>query len=378
MLLEKRYEPKDLASFIRLGNNVKSLQVLSVEQEERFYPAFELSASVFEKSYAGQSLERVEELAAFGGRLVELPKKHTLVPQRHVPAETRKEAEKWKGEIEKRAAELKKELQLKFDVLMEEKRREYVDSKSEKPRARMAGIDADVARLQEALNSDIDAVGDLEKLHKELKKEKAKKSRLITTESRIKVKKQKVVTIRRKIEQLHIDRKALEEKLHEIERLEKERFHDALAAVKSKSSHSIEGWLVEVVYRARITINGREHYGDVRWSAYTGEGTWGRCSTCSAALEAGSACACGNLMCNRHLAYCKACLEPACKDHRNLCYICNSTFCARHSIKCELCGSVACTSHGGACSICSRKVCSNCSQKKGILKRELVCRSCSG
>lgn len=377
MLLEKRYEPKDLASFARLGNNVKSLQVLSVEQEERLYPAFELSASVFEKAYAKQSLDRVEELAAFGGQLIGLPQ-HTLVPQRHVPVEVRKDAEKWKSEMERRAAELKKELQLKFDILMEEIRKEYIDSKSEKPRAKIAAIDSDIAKLQEALNAEIDAVGDLEKLYKQLKKEKAKKSRLITTESRINAKKQKVVSTRRKIEQLHVDKKALEEKLREMERTEKERFHGALASVKSKSSHSIEGWLVETVYRARMTVNGKEHYGDVRWSAYTGEGTWGRCSTCSAALDAGSACTCGSLMCNRHLAYCKACLEPACKDHRSLCYICNSTFCARHNIKCELCGSVACTNHGGMCSICSRRVCGNCSQKKGIIKRELVCRSCSG
>ena len=165
----------------------------------------------------------------------------------------------------------------------------------------------------------------------------------------------------------------------EIAEDEKERFHAALGEVKSKSSFAITGWLVETVYRARIIVNdGKEHYGDVRWSAYTGRGTWGRCSTCSVALEEGSACACGNLMCNRHLAYCKICLEPACKDHRALCYICNSTFCARHSIKCELCGSVACAGHSGACSVCSRKVCERCSQKKGIIKRELVCRSCSG
>jgi hypothetical protein len=28
--------------------------------------------------------------------------------------------------------------------------------------------------------------------------------------------------------------------------------------------------------------------------------------------------------------------------------------------------------------VCSRKVCANCSQKKGLIKREIVCRSCSG
>ena len=377
MLVEKKYEPKDLATFIKLGNNIKSLQVLSVEQEERLHPAFELSVSVFEKTYARQSLDKVEELAAFGGQLIRLPQ-HTLVPQRNVPAEVREDAEKWKGEMERRTAELKKELQIKFDVIMEEKRKEYIDSKSEKPRAKIANIDSDIARLQEALNLEIDGARNLEKLYKELKKEKAKKSRLITTESRISAKKQKAVSTRRKIEQLHVDRKALEEELREIERAEKERFHDALAGVKSKSSHSIEGWLVETAYRARIAVNGKEHHGDITWSAYTGEGTWGRCSKCSTPLEAGSACACGNLMCNRHLAYCKACLEPACKDHRSLCYICDSTFCAHHSLKCELCGSVACTGHGSTCSVCSRKVCVNCSQKKGIIKRELVCRSCSG
>ena len=378
MLLEKRFEPKALASFILLGNNVKSLQVLSAEQDERFYPVFEISASVFEKAYARQSLDRIEELAAFGGQLVRLPEEHALVPQRHVPAGVRKDAERWNGEIERRTAELRKGLQAKFDVIMEEKRKEYVEAKSEKPRAKIAAIDASMARMQEALNADIDAAKDQEKLYKALKKEKAKKSRLISAENRMEARKQKILSARRKIEQLHTDKKALEEKMAEIERDEKERFHAALADVRSKSSFSIEGWLVETIYRAHIAVNGKEHHGDVLWSAYTGEGTWGRCSTCSSALQAGSACSCGSLMCNRHLAYCKTCLEPACKDHRALCYICGSTFCARHSIKCELCGSTACSGHGGACTICSRKVCANCSQKKGIIKRELVCKSCSG
>jgi hypothetical protein len=376
MLLEKRFEPKALASFIRLGNNVNSLQVLATEQEERFYPVFEISASVFEKAYARQSLDRIEELAAFGGRLVKLPE-HALVPQRRVPASVRREADEWNGEIERRTAELRKDLQAKFDIIMEEKRKEHVEVKSEKPRAKIAAIDASMARMQEALNADIDAVRDQERLYKALKKEKAKKSRLISAENRMEAKKQKILSSRRKIEQLHTDKRALEEKLAEIERDEKERFHAALADVKSRSSFSIEGWLVETVYRARIAVNGREHYGDVRWSAYTGEGTWGRCSTCSAALPSGSACSCGSLMCNRHLAYCKTCLEPACKDHRALCYICSSMFCARHSTRCELCGSIACSDHGGTCAVCSRRVCVNCSQKKGIIKRELVCRSCS-
>jgi hypothetical protein len=376
MLLENRFEPKALALFIRLGNNVKSLQVLSAEQEERFYPVFEISASVFEKAYTRQSLDRTEELTAFGGQLVKLPE-HTLVPQRHVPADIRKQAEEWKSEIERRTAELRKNLQAKFDVIMEEKRKEYVDAKSEKPRAKMASLDASMARMQEELNAGIDAARDHERLYKELKKEKAKKSRLISVENRMEARKQKIISARRKIEQLYTDKKALEEKLAEIERDEKGRFHAALVDVKSKSSFSIEGWLVETVYRARIAVNGKEHYGDVKWSAYTSEGTWGRCSTCSVALQAGSACSCGSLMCNRHLAYCKTCLEPACKDHRALCYICSSTFCARHSIKCELCGSHACSGHSGTCTMCSRKVCANCSQKKGIIKRELVCRSCS-
>jgi hypothetical protein len=30
------------------------------------------------------------------------------------------------------------------------------------------------------------------------------------------------------------------------------------------------------------------------------------------------------------------------------------------------------------CTMCSRKVCNNCSQKRGLIKREIVCRSCSG
>ena len=377
LMLDKKFEPQNLASFIKLGSNVKAARVLSVELEERFHPVFELEASVFEKTYAKQSLDRVAELAAFGGELIRLPE-HALAPQRHVPAEARKEAAQWKGEIEKCVQELRKELEAKFDVIMEEKRKENVELKSEKPRARIASIDESAARLQEALNADIDAVKAGEKLYKELKKEKVKKSRLISVENRTDAKKQKILLTRRKAEQLHTDRKALEEKLREIEREEKERFHDALAQVRAKSSHSVSGWLVETVYRASVLVNGKEHHGDVQWSAYTGRGTWGRCSTCSAALESGSACSCGSLMCNRHLAYCKSCLAPACKDHRALCYICDSIFCAQHSIKCEPCGRAACSGHSGTCAMCSRKVCANCSQKKGLIKREIVCRSCSG
>lgn len=382
-LLEKRFAPEKLASFIKLGNNVKSVQVLSVEQEEEFHPVFGLAASVHEKAYAKQSLEKLEELAAFGGRLV--PAGELLAgvgeggggepaPQRPVPAKAREEAEGWHGEIERRAADLQQELRAKFDVIMEEKRKENVEAKSEKPRSKIAAIDASAARLQAALNADIDAVKAGEKLYKELKKEKA---RMMSVENRVEAKKQKVLATRRRIEQLHIDRKALEEKLRQIEKEEDERLHEALARIKSESSFSVQGWLVETIYRARVVINGgSEHYGDVRWSAYTGEGTWGRCSACSVALQSGSACSCGNLMCNHHLAYCRSCLEPACGLHRALCHVCNSTFCARHSIKCELCGKSACTGHGGVCSVCSRRACSDCSQKKGLIRRELVCKSC--
>ncbi len=377
MQLAKNFEPKDLQNFIRLGNNVRSLRVLSTEQEEILHPVFELGASVFEKTYAKQSLDKLEELAAFDGRLLPLPE-HRLTSQRPVPAESKHEAQVWKGELERRTSELKRGLEAKFDIIMEEKRLEHLADRQARPREKIADIDSDIAKLREALEAEEKAIKDSEKLYKQLKKEKAKKSRLISVDNRIGTKKHKVETTRRKIEQLRTDRRALEEKLLEIAEEEKERFHDALAQIKSKSSFAITGWLVETMYRARYVVNdGREHYGDVRWSAYSGKGTWGRCSTCSVALEEGSACVCGSLMCNRHLAYCKQCLEPACKDHRALCYICNSTFCARHSIKCELCGSVACTGHGGACSKCSRKVCANCSQKKGIIKRELVCRSCS-
>ncbi|AIF85572.1 putative ATPase [Candidatus Nitrososphaera evergladensis SR1] len=376
--LERKFEPKNLQSFAKLGNNVSSIKVLSTEQEEVFHPVFELSASVFEKGYARQSLDKLEELAAFESQLVPLPAAHTLAPQRAVPAEARRKAEeKWNGELEKRTATLKADLQAKFDVIMEEKRVEHIAEKQARPKAKIANIDASIARLQEALNAELDSIKDQERLYKQLKKEKAKKSRLISAENRIETKKQKAVATRRKIEQLHTDRQALEDKLAEIEEEENEKFHDALSQVKSKSGFAVTGWLIETVYRARITVNdNKEHAGDVRWSSYTGRGTWGRCSVCSVPLESGSACNCGNLMCNHHLAYCKACLEPACMDHRALCYICNSTFCARHSAKCELCSLSACTSHSGACSVCNRKVCSNCSQKRGLIKREIVCRSC--
>lgn len=381
LMLEKKFEPKNLSSFIKLGSNLKAVKVISAEPEERFHPIFELNASIFEKGYVRQSLDKIAELAAIGASLVELPE-HTTTSRRVVPAETRKKAELWKGEIKKAVIAMEKELKHKFDILIEEKRKENIASRSEKPRAKIAAIDANIAHLQKSINVDIDTVKEYEKLLKQLKKEgkkkKSLKARVISIENRIETKKQKIISTRRKIEQLHADKKMLEEKLKEIEHDEKEKFHHALGNIRSKTGSGIAGWLVETVYRAQIIVNNsKEHYGDVTWSAYTGQGTWGRCSSCSVALAEGSTCSCGNLLCSSHLAYCKICLEPACAEHRALCYICTSTFCSAHYVRCELCRRPACTDHSGACSMCNRKVCSNCSQKKGLIKSKVICRSCS-
>jgi hypothetical protein len=383
LLLEKKFEPKSLSTFVKLGSNLKSVKVLSSESEERFYPIFELNVSVFEKGYAKQSLDKIVERAAFVDGLVELPE-HTITSHRLVPAETRREADRWKGEIQLTVNGMEKELKHKFDILIEEKRKEKIASNSEKPHAKIADIDADAAKLQLSINTDIDTVKEYEKLYMQLKKASKKKRslkvRMISTENRIETKKQNIVSTRRKIEQLQTNRKALEGKLQQIEQDEQEKFHQALGSVKSKTSSGVTGWLVETVYRARIIVNdSKEHYGDVVWSGYTGQGTWGRCSSCSVALEEGSACSCGNLLCTTHLAYCKMCLEPACREHRSLCYICNSTFCAAHYVRCEICRSSACAGagHSGTCSICNRKVCSNCSQKKGLIKSKIICRGCS-
>lgn len=381
LMLEKKFEPKNLSSFIKLGSNLRSVKVLSSEPEEKFYPVFELNASVFEKGYVKQSLDKIAEIAAFGDSLVELPE-HTITSHRLVPAETRREAELWKGEIKKAVNAMEKELRHKFDILIEEKRKENIAARSEKPRSKIVDIDANIAQLQQSVNTDIDIVKEYEKLHKQLKKESKKKknlkARMISVENRIETKKQKIVSTRRKIEQLHTNKKSLEEKLREIEHDEEEKFHHALGNVRSKTGSGVTGWLVETVYRARIIVNdSKEHYGDVMWSAYTGQGTWGRCSSCSVALTEGSTCSCGNLLCSSHLAYCKFCLEPACAEHRALCYMCTSTFCTAHYVRCEICRRPACTDHSGACSICNRKVCSNCSQKKGLIKSKIICRGCS-
>ncbi len=381
LLLEKQFEPMNLSSFIKLGNNLRSVKMLSSESEERLYPVFELNASVIEQGYAKQSLDKTVERAALGGSLIELPE-HTITSHLPIPAETRMEAEIWRGEIQKAVSSMEKELRHKFDILIEEKRKENIASRCDKPRAKIADIDANFAKLQQSINTDIDAAKEYEKLYKQLKKESKKKKnfkvRMISTENRIETKKQKIISTRRKIAQLHANRKVLEDQLVEIEHEEEEKFHQALGNVKSKTSSGVTGWLVETVYRARIIVNdSKEHYGDVMWSSYTGQGTWGRCSSCSVALDEGSVCSCGNLLCSTHLAYCRMCLEPACKEHRALCYICSSTFCAAHYVRCEICKSPACVSHSGACSICNRKVCSNCSQKKGLIKSKIICRGCS-
>ena len=381
LLLEKKFEPANLTSFIKLGSNLKAVKSLSTEPEERFHPVFELSASVFEKSYVKESLDKTLELTIIGNGLVELPE-HTITWRRTVPIKTRKEAEIWKGEIQKSVIAIEKELRHKFDILIEEKRKESIAAKSEQPRSKIADIEANIARMQQVINSDIDSVKEYEKLYKDIKKESKKKktlkARLISLENRIDTKKQKIISTRRKVEQLHANMQSLNDKLNEIEQEEEDRFHDALGNINSKTGFAIIGWLVETIYRSRILVNdSKEHYGDVMWSAYTGEGTWGRCASCSLPLAEGSACSCGNLLCSSHLAYCKKCLEPACAEHRSICHLCDSTFCTKHYVRCEICRFPACTDHSGICSICNKKVCNNCSQKKGLIKSKIVCRSCS-
>lgn len=381
LLLERKFEPKNLSAFIKVGNNLKSVKVLSVEPEERFSPVFELSVSVFEKGYVKQTLDKIIELAAFENELVEVPENHSITSRRIVPTEDRNKAGMWKGDIQEAINEIEKALRHKFDILIEEKRKENIASRSEKPMAKIADIKASVARLQQSINTEIESVKEYEKLYKQLKKESKKKktlkARLISVENRIETKKQKILSTRRKIEQLYVNQKALGEKLQEIEKDEEEKFHHALGNIKVKTNYHISGWLVETIYRARILVNdSKEHYGDVIWSAYTGKGTWGRCSSCSVPLAEGSTCRCGNLLCSIHLAYCKICLEPACTEHRALCNICSSIFCALHHIRCEICRSTACTGHSGVCSVCNRKVCSNCSHKKGLIKTKIICNGC--
>jgi hypothetical protein len=382
LLLAKKFEPSNLRSFIRLGSNLKSLKVLSAESEERFYPVFELGASVFERSYAKQSLDKVVELAAFDGELIEIPKEHSIVPQRSVPLDTRGEAGLWRGELQKAVSKMEEELRQKFDILIEGKRKENIDTRGAKPQAKIAEIDWSIPGLHKAIKSDTEVVKEYEKLYKELKKESKKKkslkARLVSTTNKIETKKQRILSAERKIEQLRSNRKFLEETLEVIEEEEEEKFHLAVGNINSKTDYRVTGWLVEVVYRARITVNeGKEHYGDVAWSSHTGNGTWGRCSACSVALVEGWVCSCGSLLCSDHLAYCKICLEPACVEHRAICHICGSTFCVAHKIRCEICRAPACSNHSGICSVCNRKVCGNCSQKKGLIKSKIICSACS-
>jgi uncharacterized protein DUF87 len=381
LMLERKFEPKNLSTFIKLGDNLKSIKVLSAEPEERYYPIFELNASVYERDYVEQSLDKIVERAAIEDNLIELPD-HKITSHRLVPADTRSEAERWKGKIQQAANGIEKELKDKFDILIEEKRKANIASESEKLLAKIVDIDMNLATLHQLVNADVDTTKEYQKLYKQLKKESKKKKslkvRMISTENRIETKKQKIVSTKRKIEQLQTNKSALEEKMHEIERNEEEKFHRALISVKSKTSYRITGWLIETVYRARIIVNdSKEHYGDVMWSAYSGHGTWGRCSKCSVALEEGSVCSCGNLLCNTHLAYCRICMEPACAEHRALCHICTSTFCAAHYVRCEICRSPACSEHSGVCSNCNKKVCSDCSHKKGLIMSKIICHGCS-
>ena len=377
LLLPSRFKPENLAGFIKLGNNLKSLKVLSSSSEEKLHPIFELKVSISEKSYAKQSLEKVTELCEIEGELLELPTDYSPTKSRAVGSLLRAEARQWEGQLSKRLLQIKSDLEQSFDILLEERRRENISERSARPKKKIADLESKQMQIEEAIRTDEEAATSFARLVKEAKKNKSK-ARVISLESRIAGKKQKVSAGRRRLGQIREDRRALEQEIRDIESDEKTRFHTALCAIKSKSGYSITGWLVEVTYRARILVNDlREHGGDVQWSAFTGRGTWGRCFSCSVGLSEGSTCACGNLMCNSHLAYCKFCLEPACKDHRLLCYICNSIFCTQHSGICEICRSPACLSHSATCSVCNRHVCNNCSTKKGIIKREVLCADCS-
>ena len=378
LLLDKKFEPSNLASFIRLGNNVKELKVLSVEPEEVLNPVFRIELSVYEKTYSKQSLEKTIEVCAMDGGLVAIPESHSVTFSRHVSNSDTSNAAKWNAEVTKLAKESEKELATKFDILIEEKRNENIASRSEKPKSRIAELNAKQLAAEDAIKDDEAFIKSSEKLCKEYKKEKKSKARIISLENKIELKRQKMRARQRDIDSLKANRKAQEELLSEIAKDEEEKFHKALPNVKSKMDFEVSGWLVETFYRAQVLINNeKEHYGDIRWSSYSGQGTWGRCSACSVALVEGSACSCGNLLCHSHLAYCKECLEPACKEHRRSCNICNSVFCAAHSAICEICRLAACLNHGGTCEICSRKVCVNCSKRRGMFKRELVCVDCS-
>lgn len=378
--LAKKFQPDRIASFIKLGNNIKSVKVLSSEAEQAYHPIFAINVSVFEKKYCKQSLEKSAELCVLEEELVPLPAQddYSVAPRRPVPDQFASDAARWQPEVTKAAEEIKRELRAQFDIIVEEKRKDNIASRSSAPKSKIAAFQARISKYTDASSADREAVRDLEKLYKEKKKTGTKAS-LIALENRINSKKRQIQATLRKIEQLSVDKKAMEEQIAEIEREEERRFHDALPKIQDEIETRISGWLVETIYRARILVNGsKEHHGDVVWSSYTGLGTWGRCSACSVALEDGSACACGNLMCHSHLAYCKQCLEPACSDHRLRCDTCNSIFCAGHSLRCEICKAGACYTHGGVCSQCSRKVCSaTCSKRKGLFKKEMTCVDCS-
>src|SRR5205807_4884530 len=135
---------------------------------------------------------------------------------------------RWKSEIQKAVNAMEKELKHQFDILIEEKRKENIAVMSEKPRAKIADIDANLAKMQRSINADIDNVKEYEKLYKELRKESKKKkiikARLISTKNRIDTKNQKIVSTRRMIEQLHTNKNAIEDNLKEFEQTENERF----------------------------------------------------------------------------------------------------------------------------------------------------------
>jgi hypothetical protein len=390
LMLENKYRPENLSQFIQLGNNLRSLKVLSVESFEKYHPIFEIKASIFEKKYSKQSLDKIVEYAGFeeekGKNLIPIPEEHSIVSSRYVPEETRSGTELWKGQIQNVIGTIKDELEKKFDIIVQEKRNENVDARSEKLRTKLEGIKGRIVRLQEQINADIDTLKGYEKLYSELKKSKWKekkkkhtsKSRIISVENKIETKRQKITLTRRKIEQLHTDIDAIRAKLKDIEDNEQAKFNIALQNIKSETDYRVSGWLAETIYKATILVNdNKEHYGDVQWSSYSSKGTWGRCLSCAIAIDSGSACSCGNLLCNNHLAYCKICLEPACQEHRSTCHICNAIFCSNHSIKCEICNSFACTTHSAMCGLCSRQVCNRCFQRKGLIRREIVCNACN-
>ncbi|MBI2184639.1 MAG: DUF853 family protein [Thaumarchaeota archaeon] len=384
--LHRKFTPDNLQTFMP-SKNLKSLKILSCEHKEEPHPIFKLELSVSDNVLSKEKFTKSIEVAEYNNQLVSVPPEHKPTRSREIPTDKyAHELQFWKPNLQTLLDNAQDDLDGKILLAIRARKEERIDGKCAPFFTRITNLDRKRVALEDNFNAYADTINLYEKkyqraskiLRNEKKSAKAK-AHLLSMQNRIDNKKAMLLDARRKLEQLQVDKKDIEDKIQLIHDAERRRADETFANRKLKQHMEISGWLIEIAYDAKIMVNNNtERPVNVEWNSFRGTGKWGNCVTCSAELQESFCCNCGNLMCKDHMAYCKICSEPICDEHKALCNKCESVFCPAHSSTCEICKSDSCLQHIAMCSICSRKICSNCHERKwtGFMKREPVCIRC--